>query len=275
MIKFLSNLLTELKYISYIYRINNISVYNLKITEQQTSLVDQVEETLSNYFHTMHLKPGDSIPGEQELADAIGVGKSVIREALSRLRMLGLIESRPRRGMVLTEPSILSGFKRVIETKMLSDEVMLDLLGFRISLETGITELVFQNINEKYLQELEDIVNRGEENEFSEYSPESEYEFHSKLYEITGNDTIIEFQEIVHPILLFLKDKFRDYFLPINIKIAGSGKLVSHRDLVNCLKNGDREGFNNCMVEQFRVYLYFIQSKRTVSQKSEITKDVI
>lgn len=262
-----------MNFISYIYRINNISVYNLKITEQQVNLVDQVEETLSNYFRMMHLKPGDPIPGEQELADAIGVGKSVIREALSRLRMLGLIESRPRRGMVLTEPSILSGFKRVIDSMMLSDEVMLDLLGFRISLEIGITELVFHNINEKHLRELEDIVNSQQENEFSEYTAESEYEFHTKLYEITGNDTIIEFQEIIHPVLLFLKDKFRDYFLPINIKIASTGKLVSHRDLVNCLKNGDKEGFNNCMVEQFRVYLYFIQSKKAVSQKSKITKD--
>jgi DNA-binding FadR family transcriptional regulator len=250
-------------------------VYNLKITEQQVSLVDQVEEALNNYFRTMHFKPGDSIPGEQKLAEAIGVGKSVIREALSRLRMLGLIESRPRRGLVLTEPSILSGFRRVINTMLLSDEMMLDLLGFRISLEIGIADLVFQNVNEKHLQDLEEIVERGAENEFSEYSHESEYEFHSKLYEITGNDTIIEFQEIIHPVLLFLNNKFKDYFLPINIGIAKSGKLVSHRDLVNCLKNGDREGFNNCMVEQFRAYLCFIESRRTMSQRSESPTDVI
>ena len=55
-----------------------------------------------------------------------------------------------------------------------------------------------------------------EEIEFSEYSTASEYEFHSKLYEITGNSTIIEFQNIIHPVLVFLNERFREHFLPIN-----------------------------------------------------------
>jgi GntR family transcriptional regulator, transcriptional repressor for pyruvate dehydrogenase complex len=235
-------------------------VYNLKITEQQTGLVDQVEEALSNYFRTKNLKPGDSIPPEKELADAIGVGRSVIREALSRLRMLGLVESRTKRGMIITEPCIFESLKRIAEPGMLGDEAMFELLGFRVALEIGMTELIFQNMNERHLADLDEIVERGKELEFSEYSPASEYEFHSKLYEITGNNTIIEFQRIIHPVLAFLNERFKDYFLPVNREIARRGKLITHRDLVNFLKAGDREGFHKGMIDQFGAYYSFLRS---------------
>ncbi|MFZ2339321.1 MAG: GntR family transcriptional regulator [Bacteroidales bacterium] len=235
-------------------------MYNLKITEQQTGLVDQVEETLRNYFRRMNLKPGDSIPSEKELADAIRVGRGVIREALSRLRMLGLVESRTKRGMIITEPCIFESLKRIAEPGMLGDEVMFELLGFRVALEIGMTELIFQNMNEKHLADLEAIVERGKEMEFSEYSPASEYEFHSKLYEITGNSTIIDFQRIIHPVLTFLNERFKDYFLPVNKEIARKRKLVTHKDLLNFLKAGDREGFHRGMIDQFGAYYIFLRN---------------
>ncbi|MCU0457792.1 MAG: GntR family transcriptional regulator [Bacteroidales bacterium] len=238
---------------------------NLKITEQQTGLVDQVEETLRNYFRTQNLKPGDSILPEKELADAIGVGRSVVREALSRLRMLGLISSRSGRGMVITEPCIFESLKRITGPGILGDDAMFELLGFRITLEIGMTELIFQNINERHLADLDAIIERGREIEFSEYSTASEYEFHSKLYEITGNSTIIEFQKIIHPVLVFLNDRFRENFLPINKAIARRKKLVTHKDLVDFLKAGDREGFHRGMIDQFESYFIFLKDKSIVT----------
>ena len=112
---------------------------NFKIKNRQITLVDQVEEKLLDYFKVMELKLGDPVPNEQELANALGVGRNVLREALSRLRMLGLIETRTHRGMILTEPSLLEGMKRIVEPNMLSDETLINILGFRITLETGMT----------------------------------------------------------------------------------------------------------------------------------------
>ena len=57
---------------------------NLKIDGQSITLVDQVEDKLLNYFRSQDLKVGDSIPNEIELSSALGVARSVLREALSR-----------------------------------------------------------------------------------------------------------------------------------------------------------------------------------------------
>ncbi|MDP4186939.1 MAG: GntR family transcriptional regulator [Bacteroidota bacterium] len=234
-------------------------MYNLKITDHQTTLVDQVEDKLFDYFKAMNLKPGDSIPKEQELAEELGVGRSVLREALSRLRMLGLIESRTRRGMILTEPSILGGMKRVIDPRILGDEALFDLLGFRIALEVGICDLLFNNLTDEHLQELEEIVNRGVVFNYGEYTPVSEFEFHTKLYEITGNKTITEFQEVIRPVSVFLKEKFKDYFLPINMELENSGKRVTHKDLLDLLKKKDKEGFRQAMINHFTPYYSFLK----------------
>ena len=207
---------------------------------QQVTLVDQVEDKLLTYFKSQGLGPGDSIPTLAELTNSLGVGTSVVREAISRLRMLGLIESRPHRGMVLREPPIFLGLKRVIEPYILGERAMLNLLGFRVALEIGMAESIFKNATKEHIKELEDLLEQGNGNEFSQYSAEHDYQFHKKLYEITGNSIIIEFQEIIYPIFAFLQEKYQDYILKVNKEYKKAGKLVSHKDLVIYLKNGDR-----------------------------------
>ena len=66
----------------------------LKLHGQAITLVDQVEDNLLTYFRTKDLRAGDAIPNEMELAAALGVARSVLREALSRLKMVGMIETR-------------------------------------------------------------------------------------------------------------------------------------------------------------------------------------
>ena len=57
------------------------------------SLVDKVEIRITEYIKKNKLEVGDSIPKETEFAEALGVSRTVIREAFSRLRTIGIIES--------------------------------------------------------------------------------------------------------------------------------------------------------------------------------------
>jgi GntR family transcriptional repressor for pyruvate dehydrogenase complex len=232
----------------------------LKIGNNQTTLVDQVEEKILDFFKSNNIVPGDPIPKEMDLAEALGVGRSVLREALSRLRMLGLIETRPKRGMILSEPSLLGGIRKVIDPRILGDEALFNLLGLRIALEMGISPMVFQNLNDEYLIQLSDIVNRGVLYANNQYMPVSEYEFHAKLFEIAGNKTVMEFQEIIYPVSIFVKNKFQDIFEPINKAIEKKGQLVSHKDLFEYIKKRDKEGFQKALENHFALYTIFLNN---------------
>ena len=130
---------------------------NLKIEGRGFTLVDQVEDKLLEFFKNNNICVGDSIPNEQDLAAALSVARSVLREALSRLKMLGLIESRTRRGMILCEPSLLLGLKRVVDPRILCDATLFDILGFRIALEIGICSDIMRNLTDEDIKELEEI----------------------------------------------------------------------------------------------------------------------
>src|SRR5690606_2894900 len=105
------------------------------------TMADRVEAQLRKYLREEGLTPGESIPKEIELAEALGVSRNVVREALSRFRMLGLIESKKRRGMVLARPDVLVSLEKVLDPHILSKDTRKELFELRLVLEMGLADL--------------------------------------------------------------------------------------------------------------------------------------
>lgn len=234
----------------------------LEMQGQNRTLVDMVEEKLLLYLKDNNYCIGCTVPNEKELASSLGVARSVIREALSRLKMIGLIESRTRRGMIIREPSLFGGMKRLIDPRNLSEKTLCNLLEIRIMLETGMTYKLFENLNDKYLKELENIVKMESALEYNEYSAIGELNFHSKLYEITGNSTIMEFEQILYLIMEFAKEKFQEHLKPLNKELLKHGKLVSHADLFQLLAAHDVEGYKQAIDRHLSVYKLFLRNNK-------------
>jgi len=235
----------------------------LKINSQSVTLVDQVEERLLTYFSENDFHPGSQLPNEVQLAEALGVARSVLREALSRFKMMGMIETRTRRGMILTERTLLGPMRKGLNPNMLSEDTMLDILGFRIALEIGICEDVFSNITPKDIKELDEIVKLSEVSENNEYTAVSEYSFHSKLYQIAGNKSISDFQNIIRDVMEYIKSRFEELFAHIAIEMKEEKAHVSHKDLLEYLKAGDKEGYKKALEQHFQIYRIFLQRKKS------------
>ena len=107
------------------------------------TMADVVEVSLREYLKKKSFKPGDSLPKELELAAALGVSRNVVREALSRLRMLGMIETRKKRGMVLARPDILGAFEKVLDPLIIDRETLQNIFELRLVLEMGLADLLY------------------------------------------------------------------------------------------------------------------------------------
>lgn len=226
------------------------------------TLVDQVEDKLLNYLKESDIQVGDSIPNELELASRIGVARSVLREALSRLKMLGVVETRPRRGMIMTEPSLFNGMRRVLDPRILNDDTIFELLEFRIALEIGMCSDLFYYLTDSHIDELKEILQSSESSVNNVYNPSSEYEFHAKLYEITGNKILAEFQEIVYPLMIFVHRKFKDLISPVNIELMKQNKIVTHEMLLHYLAKRDEPGFVNALQQHFQGYKILMRDRK-------------
>jgi DNA-binding FadR family transcriptional regulator len=62
------------------------------------SLSKQVIDEIINLLMTGQLKPGDKIPSEMELMEICDVSRPVIREALTSLEVMGIVNRKTRHG---------------------------------------------------------------------------------------------------------------------------------------------------------------------------------
>jgi DNA-binding FadR family transcriptional regulator len=209
-----------------------------KVSHQ--TMADEVERKLLAYLKKQSFKPGDPLPKEMELTAALGVSRNVLREALSRLRMLGMIATKKRRGMVLSSPDILSSMERVMDPLIIDDATLQDIFELRLTLEMGLADILYLRKTKKDIQELEKIaLTQKTSAARHHFRVKHEVEFHGKIYEMTGNRTMQRFQTMLLPIFGYLVKEE---------KVPGGGK-VSHLDLVNLLKDGSREAFRKGMRE--------------------------
>lgn len=214
---------------------------NLKSVDT-SSLVDKVEANLVELLQERKLKVGDSIPKEIELAETLGVSRTVVREALLRLRMMGLIESKKKRGAVITSPDLFGIMSKSMNPHVLDQDTLREIFEIRLVLEIGMADLIFQRVKKEDIEELRKIVsNEPPATQYHLFNIEHEIAFHGKLYEITGNATMKKFQKMLLPVF--------DY-------VHNSGLLkkhpllktfVSHKGLVDIIENGSPELFRNAM----------------------------
>lgn len=209
------------------------------------SLVDKVEIRLLQFFKENNLKPGDAIPKETDFAEALGVSRTVIREALLRLRTIGIIESKKRKGMTLTNPDIAVNLEKIMNPEFLTDEDLKNLFDLRLVLEIGMIDFLFHFKTEKDVEELEKIVASQEEKNYKKegFSLEKEVAFHGKLYEISKNTTLMKFQNVLLPVFEYIyKQQILDENKTTNLK-----NTVTHRELVEILKTNNSEAFRKAL----------------------------
>jgi DNA-binding FadR family transcriptional regulator len=209
---------------------------------ENTSLVDKVESNLVQLLQQQKLKVGDSIPTELELAEKLGVSRTVIREALLRLRMMGLIESRKKKGAVITSPDLFGIMSKSMNPHILDQETLKEIFEIRLVLEIGMADLIFHRVTKKDIEELKEIVsNEPPAAQYHLFNIEHEIAFHGKLYEITGNKTLKKFQKLLLPVFDYVHNS------GLLKKQSLLKTFVSHKGLIDIIENGSPNEFRVAM----------------------------
>lgn len=207
-----------------------------------SSLVDKVEANLVKLLQERKLRVGDVIPTELDLSKTLGVSRTVTREAISRLRMMGLIETKKKKGSVITSPDIFGIMSKTMNPHVLDQDTLKGIFEIRLALEIGMADFLFQRITPKDIKELKEII-ENEPDTAKDYIFHIDHEivFHGKLYEITGNETLKTFQKMLLPVFDYVHNS------GLLKKQPQIQKFVSHKGLVDILENGSPELFRNAM----------------------------
>jgi DNA-binding FadR family transcriptional regulator len=150
--------------------------------------VAEVARRLEQSILSGRLAPGDRLPSERAISAAMGVSRSVVREAVGRLASLGLVRSVQGSGTRVAQPSgqpILASYERLLRQ---GEFRLSDLAAVRLPLETTIAGLAARRRTDEHLARLEQAQKTlGNSRRGLDAHVEADLEFHAILAEATGN----------------------------------------------------------------------------------------
>jgi GntR family transcriptional regulator, transcriptional repressor for pyruvate dehydrogenase complex len=191
------------------------------------------------------LQPGDRLPTERELASRLGIGRPSVREALSALGLLGIIEQRQGRGTFLVDRiDHLPVAPYLYQLMLARDRIFDDLLEVRQLLEPAIAALAAERANEADIEEIrrsldafEHEVERGDDVDEAQAGAH----FHQTLAKATGNQTLMRLIESLRGVLSATGSVLSEH--------ERGASLEAHRALARAVLDRDAEKAERLMRE--------------------------
>lgn len=157
---------------------------------------EQILSQLSELIENGELQPGDRLPSEREMARSFGVGRPTLRQALSVLSSLGVLEIRPGSGIYL-RTSFRDGpgtTGQVLALMLMAEKHdLMHIQELRMAVEGSAAYLGAQRRTPAQLRELEEVfdslcdafTHRG-------VAFKEDFQFHAKIAEATANPVLLK-----------------------------------------------------------------------------------
>jgi len=186
---------------------------------------------------------GGKLPSEFELAEQMGVSRPSIREALSALQAMSIIESRPGSGnYVLRAPSLHDEFHTVHLIE--SEAGCLEVMEARKALEPPVAALIASKGTDGVLSELKETVeimrDHAARDDFDAYF-DADKAFHIALAEAAGNQLVAA---ALAPLVRTMDQRvYREFTRHYYLKNVEDLQMVVdlHSQIVDAIEASDEE----------------------------------
>ena len=150
-------------------------------------LSDQVADALAEEIRQGRLNVGDKLPTEAELVTQFGVSRTVVREAVSRLKSLGLVDSRQGSGVYVREVSFSPLNFDARHTG--SRDAVIQMVEVRRGLEAEVAALAALRRTPRTLQAIRDAITALDEATGDGVA--EDVRFHRAIAEAAGNPFLL------------------------------------------------------------------------------------
>lgn len=209
--------------------------------ENKTPVADEVAGRIKEILFSGELSHGQKLPGENKIAERLGVGRSSVREALKQLAAAGYVELVPNRGAfaVVTSsdemPSPRDGAVRWLSVNRSSVD---ELLRVRSCIEPFAAELCAGRADKELcavlaenLSDFEKALRRGQSDKLSKL----DYEFHRMILDGSGNRFLVGmYSQLLQLFMQYSRSSFR----ATDSKLA---TLAEHRMIYEAIEAGSGE----------------------------------
>ena len=203
---------------------------------ERTSLSDRVAEELQTMIRSAEYKPGDKLPTEGELMEKFSVSRITVREAVRKLRTMGLLEVRQGDGTFVKELTPNSFMKPLLSMLSLDKKNLRDVFEVRLVIECKAAELAAQRTTGEQLEKMRQHLS-GMEQSIAAGNPEQYNEqdmlFHYAILQSSGNQIITAIGDMI---VSMIRDSIRASISPPN---ALENSIAMHKKIYNAIAQRD------------------------------------
>lgn len=205
------------------------------------NLADILISRIRRQIFDGELRLGEQLPTEQEMAEAFGVSRTVVREAIAALRADGLVRTRQGRGVFVASNLDNRPFKIDTELMNSSEDVLL-IMELRMTIELEAAASAAERRTKQdivaiatALEAVQSSIDVGEE------GIEADFQFHCAIAVATKNPYFVDFLKYLGRIVIpprYLNsavldsDAMHDYLTKVQ---------AEHRNIEAAIKKGDSE----------------------------------
>lgn len=170
----------------------------------QSTLVDRVVERIRQVIDQEKLQSGDRLPAEMELADQLQVSRSVVREAVSRLEIMGLLKVRRGLGMFVGDRDSLSSCVNLVRSALaIAPKELQQLAEFRRAIECHSARRAAERATPEELVELEALGEQIDRNDQDDVEAiRADFRFHRQLVAMTGNELMLNVMGVIQEFVM-------------------------------------------------------------------------
>jgi GntR family transcriptional regulator, transcriptional repressor for pyruvate dehydrogenase complex len=206
---------------------------------KRKSLTSIVADALTQDIHIGKLKLGEQIKTEAELCDHFEVSRTVVREAIARLRSEGLLVAHQGRGVFVSEQPVPPKFE-IKEDDLSSLPETISLLELRMSIEIESAGLCAERGSDDQISKIRMLMEQVDSQlkNPDEVRIHYDYAFHLAIAEATGNPVFHRFLKFLEPIIvpryrlgtLVQADSQDQYYELIHAEHLSIVKAIEDRD---------------------------------------------
>jgi DNA-binding FadR family transcriptional regulator len=170
---------------------------DLKIERPRGTLADQVTDALVGLIGRGEYPAGSRLPSEMEMAERFGVSRTVVREAVSRLKSEGLAESHQGKGVFVRAASADVPF-RIDRSSAESMRAVLEILELRRGVEMEAAGLAASRRTQAQLAEIRRAARELDRlPHASEDGADADAAFHRSIARATGNAHLVALWDFI------------------------------------------------------------------------------
>ena len=210
-----------------------------------------VYESVRDFVTSSNVPPGAKID-EEKLAEELGVSKTPIREALSKLAHDGIVEIIPNRG----------SFKAT-----LSEDSIREIMELRDGIEGIAAYLAARHVTPEDIKRMKDLhkpfkgaalkINLGA-------YVKADEEFHAILFKLSGNSRIVQLSDTINRFNVLLREElFKD---PERAKISMQG----HEEIIKALEKRDGDRAERILKGSIRETLQYLLTQFSRKRREDL-----